>query len=284
MYRSRAIEFPAVGHCLIPGLDIANHASGDATKAFWDTDNDGNAVLLLYENQRIKAGEEITITYGDGKGACEMLHSYGFIEEDRESAETVFLGLAIPDNDSLKSAKMKIAHCAPGFKVIDAREGKTPWTGDFIWILCATDDDQNLRFEIARTIDSEEEIQAFWRDEELQGGALSIKKKMMKEPLWDVYQLRAVAILQERVYSQLQMLYETQEDVEGMQGDDDVRAGPYKLAMKLRGLEFALLEKAYENLEEEKVKFSESDTVCKYLEAMNEPPEDTSQQEEEDFS
>ena len=53
-------------------------------------------------------GQEVNITYGDEKGACEMLFSYGFLEDEMDTAETLFLSLSIPDDDVAKAAKMKV--------------------------------------------------------------------------------------------------------------------------------------------------------------------------------
>lgn len=62
MYRSRALEFPGVGDAMVPCIDMANHASGDATAALYETDEDGNAILLLRDGKVINNGGEISIT------------------------------------------------------------------------------------------------------------------------------------------------------------------------------------------------------------------------------
>lgn len=62
MYRSRALEFPGVGDAMVPAIDMANHASGDATAALYETDGNGNGVLLLRDGKIIPKGGEITIT------------------------------------------------------------------------------------------------------------------------------------------------------------------------------------------------------------------------------
>jgi hypothetical protein len=62
MYRSRALEFPGVGDAMVPCVDMANHASGNGTAALYETDEDGNGLLLLREGKEIQKGGEITIT------------------------------------------------------------------------------------------------------------------------------------------------------------------------------------------------------------------------------
>lgn len=249
MYRSRALEMPGIGHCMVPCVDLANHASGEATVASYEKDADGNAVLLLRDGKKVDGGGEVTITYGDEKGACEMIFSYGFLEDSMESAETVFLSLTIPDNDKYRMAKSKIADCAPGFKLVETGDG-IDWTGDFIWLLCVNEDD-GLRFELARTVDGEEEVGAFLQDRELTGGAAELKAVLQDSELWDVYKLRAVTILQQRVFDQLQLLYGTQAEVEAISGGGEtgIRNEVFELAMDLRRLEFDLQERAYEVFE-----------------------------------
>ena len=60
--RSRALEFPGVGHAMVPCIDMANHASGEATAALYEADKDGNGLLLLRDGRNIASGGEVTIT------------------------------------------------------------------------------------------------------------------------------------------------------------------------------------------------------------------------------
>ena len=62
MYRSRALEFPGAGDCMVPCVDMANHASGEATAALYETDKDGNGLLMLRNGKIIPDKGEITIT------------------------------------------------------------------------------------------------------------------------------------------------------------------------------------------------------------------------------
>lgn len=283
MYRSRALDFPAIGHCMVPCIDLANHTAGERTTAMYEKDRDGNAVLLLREGKQVKEGDEVTITYGDEKGACEMLFSYGFLEQDRQSAETLFLSLAIPDEDPYKSAKLKVADCAPGFKLVDAGDGEIDWRGGFIWLLCVNAGD-GLRFELARTVDGEaDEMQAFFGDTELTGGAPQLYGLLGKSEIWDVYRLRAVALLQQRVFDQMQVLYASQDDVEAAEHGEgtEIRTSVFESVLRLRRLEFELMERAYEDFERQKLELAESEVVRRYLARMN---SDAGEPEEEDFS
>jgi len=252
MYRSRALDFPAIGHCMVPCVDLANHAAGEATVAVYEKDQDGNAVLLLRDGKSVGENDEVTITYGDEKGACEMLFSYGFLDDNMTSAESLFLSLNIPATDSLRTAKMAFAETAPGFKLIAVEDEKVDWTGDFIWLLCLSEDD-GLRFELARTVHGNVEMDAFFQDRRLTGGAAELYSLLGESELWDLYRLRAITLLQQRVFEQLQVLYTTQDDMEAVQHGDDleVRERQYELAMRLRSLEFDLMNQAYESFEQQ---------------------------------
>lgn len=204
-----------------------------------------------------------------------MLFSYGFLDEHMDTAETLFLSLNIPDDDASRTAKLKIANCAPGFKLIDvssssssdedsatpppeaersaSSSGSIDWTGDFIYLLCLTHDD-GLQFELAqRTDDVEPELCATFNDNELPDGAASLRRLLAQSDQWDVYRLRAIVILQQRVFEQMQVLYSSQDAMEDVPHGEatDVRDSVYEQAMKLRQLEFELLERAYEDFEKQ---------------------------------
>lgn len=57
---------------MIPGMDLASHAAHERTNAFYDR-ADGKYHLYLMKDKSLKQGEEICITYGDEKGACESM-------------------------------------------------------------------------------------------------------------------------------------------------------------------------------------------------------------------
>lgn len=231
-------------------MDLANHAAHEETVAVYDVDSEGNAVLALRPGKKVPGGEEVTISYGDEKGACEMLFSYGFLDARMQSAETLFLSLALPAGDALGAAKREVAGCAPGFKIVDAGDGEVDWTGEFVWLLCVGPED-GLSFEVARTVEGEEEVRGFWKGEELVGGAPRLYALLGKSALWEVYRLRAVMILQQRVFDQMQVLYASQEELEETEcGEEtEVRREVYEQAMALRRLEFELMERAYEDFE-----------------------------------
>ena len=246
IYRSRALDLPGTGHAVVPCVDMANHASGDETTALYDTDRDGNAILYLRTGKKICPGDEVTITYGDDKGACEMLFSYGFIEDTMISAKELFLDLDIPDDDPLKPAKKAISEVAPGFRLCSQNES-IGWEGSFVWLICVNEED-GLEFKLLQDRDGETELQASWKELEI----LDFTKfpdLLRKEPLWDVFQLRAITVLQNRVKQQLLKLEGSKEAVEETYSLEDLEDMNYDNAMRLRDLEETLLLHAFEDFD-----------------------------------
>ncbi|CAI6332648.1 unnamed protein product [Periconia digitata] len=276
MYRSRALEFPGVGDAMVPGIDMANHASGEATAALYETDGDGNGVLLLRDGKEIHPGGEVTITYGDEKGACESIFSYGFLEDSLDSAKVMFLDLKIPDDDPLAPAKAYVNNAAPGFRLFD-KDGRIEWESDFIWLVIINEED-GLDFKVKQTIDGKREVQCFWNEQEL-GGVLKLHEQLKETAFWDVFQLRATVLVQNRVEEQIDALRATGDPVTTA----TVRYGPQELASKLRALELSMLQKAMKTLDNEKAKLLDSETVQRYL-GLIESEDEGAEQEEVDFT
>ena len=287
MYRSRALDLPGTGHATVPFIDMANHASGDETVALYETDSDGNAILLLRSGKFLRTAAEVTITYGDEKGACEMVFSYGFLEQTMDSARELFLELTIPDTDPLKLAKQKVANCAPGFRLFE-KDGAVEWEGPYIWLLCVNEED-GLDFQVLQTTTGERELQASWCGNEVKD--MSVLPKLIEDdPKRDVIHLRAVSILQSRLEEQLIRLENSKVFLHDSRLRDSFN---YMTAMKLRDLEETLMLHAYDDFEEQKSRLTESTVVRAYLasvqqqrstQALEEKDNLPTELEEDDFA
>ena len=244
--RSRALDLPGIGHCMVPCMDMANHASGDSTSALYETDGDGNAILVLRDDNYMAPNDEVTITYGDEKGACEMLFSYGFIESTVQTARELFLDLDMPNDDPLKLAKKAVAQSAPGFRLF-LHGDSTDWESSFIWLLCVNEED-GLEFKVLQNNDGERELQASWKDEEITD--MSTLVTLLKlEPLWDVFELRAITTLQTRVEQQLLRLEGSKNSVDELLIVGEIDNDIGENAMRLRELEEILMLRAYGDFE-----------------------------------
>lgn len=176
-------------------------------------------------------------SYGDEKGACENIFSYGFLEDGVSSAKVMFLALDIPNDDPLRPAKVFVSTAAPGFRIFD-KDGSVGWESDYIWLVVINEED-GLDFRIRQTIDGEREIQAFWKELELDD-TTKLRDYLQEDPAWDVFQLRAVVLLQNRVEAQMEMI----QAMQGLNQELTVRDIPWRLAERLRNLEFDMLQRA----------------------------------------
>jgi len=257
MYRSRALEFPGIGDVMVPCLDMANHAADDATTALYETNNRGDALLLLQDGSNISRGDEVTITYGDKKGACEMTFSYGFLDDSTKTAKELFLDLQVLEDDPLGQAKAHVSSAAPGVRIFDQGEG-AGWDSDFVWLLCVNMED-GLGFRVLQTVDGERELQATWKGEDLDDTS-RLRDLLETDSMWDMFHLRAVSLIRARVEYQMRQLDQGEDLQTGT-----VRKRPLILAMDLRALELQLLRKAYASLESQVMALAETDTVKEYL-------------------
>lgn len=173
----------------------------------------------------------------------------------------MFLHLDIPDDDPLRPAKMYVSTAAPGFRIFD-KENAIGWESDFIWLVVANEED-GLDFKVRQTVDGDREIQAFWKEKELD--PLKLREYMEEDPAWDVFQLRATVLLQNRVEMQMETLKQTQD----VDREPAVRDVPWNLARRLRSLELEMLERAVAAFEAQKTHLIQSDTVQQYLAIAN---------------
>jgi hypothetical protein len=149
----------------------------------------------------------------------------------------MFLDLDIPDDDPLRPAKVFVSTAAPGFRLFD-NDDSIDWESDHIWLVVVNEED-GLDFRVRQTIDGKREIQAFWKERELDD-TTKLREYLQEDAAWDVYQLRATILLQSRVEGQM----ETIQAMQGLTQELTVRDVPWKLAERLRSLELEMLERA----------------------------------------
>ena len=261
-YRSRALDLPGTGHATVPCIDMANHASDVSTGALYETDEDSNAILVLANGKTIKSGNEVTITYGDQKGACEMLFSYGFLEAGTETSSDLFLDIELPDDDPLALAKRQASIAAPGFRLYQ-KAGKTSWEGPFIWLLSLNEED-GLDFKVAQSHDGTRELQLYFQNHLISDG-LTLLSTIREHDLWDVFQLRAATVVQSRVEEQLLRLKENEHHI-----GDAPRGQRRMLASRLRASEEQLMFDAYQTIAAETDALLQSPSVQAYLSKASE--------------
>ena len=266
MYRSRALELPGIGDCMVLYIDFANHASGEKTNAIYQADHNGNCLLTFDGEKSVQSGDEVNITYGDDKGACEMIFSYGFLEAGMENAATLFLDIAIPNDDPLKRAKQAFATCAPGVR-LNLKLGQVVWESKYIWLLVVNEED-GLEFSVVQTTIGERELQAHWNGENISNSS-EIESKLRSHRLWDVFCLRATVMLGGRVEEQLEALDSTVEMHQSTSiQDSHVRERPRKLIAELALLERNLLKTCSEYIARRYEELVQSKIVQEFLQVQ----------------
>ncbi|MCJ1472558.1 hypothetical protein MMC13_001207 [Lambiella insularis] len=263
VYRSRAMDLIGTGLALVPCIDMANHESGKETNAHYETDNEGNAVLILADGMSPKPGDEVFITYGDDKGAGEMLFSYGFIDEKLENARCLYLDLEIPDDDPLKHAKRKALDAAPGFRLFMSDE-KVAWFGPFVWLQCVNEED-GLEMRLLQQNNNTTELITTWKDKEV-GDAMALEHMLQEDNMYDIFRLRAYVVLNQRIKAQLSQNPSVHNKVDSRNGTDHgIRPCLKDLALKLVRLELDLLYQAAAQFDDTIMYLVDTDNVKRYL-------------------
>jgi len=248
IYRSRALELPrGAGLGMVPVLDMANHASDDHFNARFEVDEtQGQVLLVARDTKSIYQGEEITIMYGVG-GACEMIFSYGFLDEHATSAREIFLDLQISFDDPLRLAKIRFAQDAPGVRIYVDEHNEVQWESTFVWWACVNQED-GLDFRVEQAVTGDTELKAVWNGKDLPADAL--QPTLLQQRLYDVFLLRATVTIQERVEMQGIHMASSQDTFEAQRPDNvNIRTSVYETIGRLRSLETDLLTRAYETLE-----------------------------------
>lgn len=283
MYRSRALELPRDGgDAMVPVLDMANHAADDRYNARFDIGEDGKVLLLVREGKQIRENEEVTITYGCG-GATEMIFSYGFLEENVQSAREMFLSLSAPEDDPLRLAKLHFANEAPGVRIFTNAKGEVCWESSFVWWACVNEED-GLDFKVLQTTDGGRELQALWKGTELEPD--NLRSILMEDFQKDLFRLRATVMVQERVAKQGELLSASEAEFE-LSLHHAREEFVHENIRRLRELELDLLTESYDELEKEKRELLHSRTVAEYLRRRDAEilePEPHAGQEDDDFS
>ncbi|KAJ5291244.1 hypothetical protein N7478_000495, partial [Penicillium angulare] len=292
-YRSRMLDLPGSGHSMVPCIDMVNHVAGSATKALYDADSEGNAILQLHRDKTLEAGEEVTISYGDRKSASEMIFSYGFLDDDMFGTSQVMLDIEFPEDDPLGVAKKIICKDTPGIRLSASQDpykpslvsstgfGDITWDSPLMWWSSVNEED-GLEIGVAQTNDGSRELEAKWRGEKVQSPA-QLAEILASDPLVEVFQLRAVVLVLERLETQLSLLHQADQILENFRERPELLIRAFRpeiffLVCRLRKLEADLLQRAVEDLLQQKIELMKSETVATFLTSQSQS------EEAEDFS
>ena len=184
-----------------------------------------------------------------------MVFSYGFLDREMVDAKQLFLDVDIPDDDPLKIAKKMFCRHAPGFNLTSDPSATEPpttsWESPIVWWACVNEED-GLNFDVLQTTDGAREPRATWKGTDMEDPD-ALKEVLAADSQFDIFQLRAVVIILERLETQFFVLRQTERVVSEISEDENMRAifrpDVFRTIVKLRELESQLMERGIEDLE-----------------------------------
>ena len=253
MWRSRAMDFDEYGLCLVPVMDMANHAMEDAANGmYWIEGANNEAHLYLDGKELVKPQEEIRIIYGLQKGASEMLFSYGFLDADIPDAGAMMLGWEPPVDDELRQAKMEALNLEPGFKIYTPQRSMdlVEWASSCVWAMSVNQED-GLRILSRQDTLGEDNLQVWFKDKQVIH-KVDLECFLQKDRMREIFQLRAYSYVQARLeeeIAQRQHLsdkYSMEKDPQESEPEESLQ---WELSERLRDLETKLLFRAHKRFQ-----------------------------------
>jgi hypothetical protein len=246
-YRSRSLELPKAGESMVPCLDMANHSS--EPNAYYEQMSNSNVALLLRPDVTLDSGSEITISYGTTKSEAEMLFSYGFIDERSTSNDMTLTLEPFPD-DPLGKAKA-VSFIGPPVVRISLEHGYIRWESPYLFLMCLNEED-GLEFKVLQQTDgSRSHLRVFWQGSDVTNSTNMFESLVSDHELKDVFQLRVVALLQDRLRRQLERLAESENVIDSLPHISDIVPERQRAALQLRKSEATILEKAFAAVDEQ---------------------------------
>jgi hypothetical protein len=192
---------------------------------------------------------------------------------------------------------------------ISADEDKIQWDSPFLYLMLLNEED-GLDFRVLQQTDgSRSHLKVFWQGSDVTDAADTFESLISGHLLKDVFKLRAIALLQDRIRQQIERLYESDNPAESIAGTALVGLDRKRNALHLRKSEKLILEKAFAEVDmqvsvtekpvitdpstelspSQKNELLESDVVLRYLGSMDdeegpEHEETNSELISEDFS
>ncbi|KAI9323193.1 hypothetical protein BX666DRAFT_2021941 [Dichotomocladium elegans] len=253
--RSRAVGLDGDGGwVLLPFFDFVNHSLTPNTR--WVPQQDGSVAIIV--TQPIKAGEELTFSYGQ-KSNQELLFSYGFtIHGNPEPPRIVLPAFGFMDMDDMES-QLKMTWLAQVKPVLALERGE--WTKESfrLMYLVVLDQDDGLNF----ALDDREHVQLSLYDYHVKS-LEDLEKRLAQTDKFPIIRLRAVVLLLNATTS----LFETIRAKDTLKSHQT--AGLKEHIERYRSDEEYLLHAAMEELIKLQNELMNDNTVLDYLEAQQE--------------
>jgi len=122
-------------------------------------------------------------------------------------------------------------------------EGSIQWESPFLYLMLLNEED-GLDFRVLQQTDgSLSHLKVFWQETDVTDATETFESLTSGHELADVFRLRAIALLQDRIRQQLERLYESDNAMHSI--GDTVGADRRSNAISLRIIETLILEKAF---------------------------------------
>lgn len=149
-----------------------------------------------------------------------------------------------PD-DPLGKAK-EAAFSGPPVVHISAEQTNIQWDSPFLYLMCLNEED-GLEFKVLQQTDgSEGELRVFWQGSDVTDKVDTFETLISDHELQDVFKLRAVALLQDRIRQQLARLHESDDIAQSLGMISTISPHCQNIALTLRKEEMAILECGFE--------------------------------------
>ncbi|RPA84577.1 SET domain-containing protein [Ascobolus immersus RN42] len=297
LVRSRSLEIPGSGTCMVPIIDLANHGGDSANAVFWVDEHTGAVELRIKDSVDLSAltsTSEILLNYGPTKPPSEFLFSYGFLPTSVPSAPTnITLPIPMPPNDPYLRAKVQFLGKPPL-----ATLTYTPSTNSVTWncpelyllaLIAPPESEDPLEFSYVQITDGSVTIEARF-DGTVFEDVEDLVKLMTQHENSPIWKLRATVMILNEVEDRLEGLEKVEmrrwgiEEGGGSEAEKEVvKRDRCQMALKLGKLEEGVLKKAKESLEGEKEKLCEEGVVKRFLglERTEEGPMEGESEEED---
>ena len=117
--------------------------------------------------------------------------------------------------------------------------------------MCLNEED-GLEFKVLQQVDgSRGQLRVFWQGSDVTDATHNFDSLTSDHPLKDVFRLRTIAMLQDRIQHQLECLYESEEAIQALGSTALVSQDRYKSALQLRKSEISTLEQAFKDTDNE---------------------------------
>jgi hypothetical protein len=129
-------------------------------------------------------------------------------------------------------------------------EGEIKWESPCLYLICLNEED-GLEFRMLQQNDgSRSDLKMFWLECDVTDESTGFETLISLHELKDIFRLRVLALLHDRIRQQLERLYDSHDIVSSITGNSP-SSGHHGVAMQLRSVEKSILEAAFASVDKQ---------------------------------